>query len=442
MANYTTTITNEGAALLASVIANQGTLTFNEFRFSENDYTGQESTLTEGTFLGVFITASAAASVIDSTTIKASAQFNNSTITGNHNLYSIGIIGTDGNTTALIAVCTTTDPDVIREPLTGTSTYAFNVNLTVSDTSQITVVGTTAAVLYDIDVIDNLTSTATNKPLSANQGRVLKGNIDDNFSGQSNENFIDNPFFTVNQRGFSSQSITTKAYTVDRWYGQSDSSATFSISSSGLSIAAGSNDALLMQIIEDYSKLNGEVVTASVMLSDGTIKSGTVTLNTGTSTDLLTETGFKVCYASGVHGISIVSFAGNTTVVKAVKLELGTVSTLANDVEPNYTTERLKCRRYFKRIFSGDLGLGIAVTTTLFDLFVANDVTMRNDSPTVVSSGTISLLDTAGTITGVTLVEGATNTSLKIRLTSSSNMTTGTVSRVQLAGYIDIIDDL
>ena len=44
MANYTTTITNEGAALLASVIANQGTLTFNEFRFSENDYTGQEST--------------------------------------------------------------------------------------------------------------------------------------------------------------------------------------------------------------------------------------------------------------------------------------------------------------------------------------------------------------------------------------------------------------
>ena len=177
MANYTTTITNEGAALLASVIANQGTLTFNEFRFSENDYTGQESTLTEGTFLGVFITASAAASVIDLTTIKASAQFNNSTITGNHNLYSIGIVGTDGNTTALIAVCTTTDPDVIREPLTGTSTYAFNVNLTVSNTNDITVVGTTAAVLYDIDVVDTLISTATDKPLSANMGRVLADNL-------------------------------------------------------------------------------------------------------------------------------------------------------------------------------------------------------------------------------------------------------------------------
>ena len=195
MANYTTTITNEGAALLASVIANQGTLTFNEFRFSENDYTGQESTLTEGTFLGVFITASAAASVIDSTTIKTSAQFNNSTITGNHNLYSIGIVGTDGNTTALIAVCTTTDPDVIREPLTGTSTYAFNVNLSVSDTSQINVLGTTAAVLYDVDVVDTLISTATDKPLSANMGRVLNENVEAIVDVYSAKNFNSLPYY-------------------------------------------------------------------------------------------------------------------------------------------------------------------------------------------------------------------------------------------------------
>ena len=224
MANYTTTITNEGAALLASVIANQGTLTFNEFRFSENDYTGQESTLTEVTFLGVFITASAAASVIDLTTIKASAQFDNSTITGNHDLYSIGIIGTDGNTTALIAVCTTTDPDVIREPLTGTSTYAFNVNLSVSDTSQITVVGTTAAVIYDIDVVDNLISPATNKPLSANQGRLVADNLAaDEESGAKNRNVY--PYkdttktengvtFTDNGNGTITVSAASYPYTV------------------------------------------------------------------------------------------------------------------------------------------------------------------------------------------------------------------------------------
>lgn len=122
MASYNTVITNEGAALLASVIANQGTLTFSEMRFSTTDYDGVEATLTVGTFAGVFITAAASASVVDSTTIKVDAQFDNSGIVGDHPLYSIGIVGTDGNTTALIAVCTTTNPDIIRAALTGVST--------------------------------------------------------------------------------------------------------------------------------------------------------------------------------------------------------------------------------------------------------------------------------------------------------------------------------
>lgn len=173
MASYNTVITNEGAALLASVIANQGTLTFSEMRFSTTDYDGVEATLTVGTFAGVFITAAASASVVDSTTIKVGAQFDNSGIVGDHPLYSIGIVGTDGNTTALIAVCTTTNPDIIRAALTGVSTYAFNVNLAVSSTSDITVTGTTAAVLYNTDIIDTLNSTDATKPLSANMGHVL-----------------------------------------------------------------------------------------------------------------------------------------------------------------------------------------------------------------------------------------------------------------------------
>ena len=177
MASYNTVITNEGAALLASVIANQGTLTFSEMRFSTTDYDGVEQTLTVGTFGGVFITTAASGSVVDATTIKVAAQFDNSGIVGDHPLYSIGIVGTDGNTTALIAVCTTTNPDIIRAALTGVSTYAFNVNLAVSSTSNITVTGTTAAVLYDVDVVDTLISTATDKPLSANQGRVLNERI-------------------------------------------------------------------------------------------------------------------------------------------------------------------------------------------------------------------------------------------------------------------------
>ena len=74
-----------------------------------------------------------------------------------------------------MAVCTSSDPLPIGEEFN--DRYAFNVNLAVSSTSNITVTGTSAAVIYDTDVIDNLTSTATNKPLSANQGRLIADNL-------------------------------------------------------------------------------------------------------------------------------------------------------------------------------------------------------------------------------------------------------------------------
>ena len=206
MASYNTVITNEGAALLASVIANQGTLTFSEMRFSTTDYDGVEQTLTVGTFAGVFITAAASGSVVDATTIKVGAQFDNSGIVGDHPLYSIGIVGTDGNTTALIAVCTTTNPDIIRAALTGVSTYAFNVNLAVSSTLNITVTGTTAAVLYDIDVVDTLISTATDKPLSANMGRVLNENVEAIVDVYGAKNTWDYTRFVTGNGGFTQNS--------------------------------------------------------------------------------------------------------------------------------------------------------------------------------------------------------------------------------------------
>ena len=192
MANYNTVITNEGAALLASVIANHGTITFTNLKLSENDYTGQEATLTEGTFDGIFANVSVASSIVDITTIKVSATVHGYNFSGDHNLYALGVIGTDGNTTALIAICTTTNPDVLRD---NASTYAFNINLTVSSTSNITVVGTTAAALYTTDIVDNLTSTATDKPLSANMGRVLNENIEAIVDVYGAKQMIPYPFY-------------------------------------------------------------------------------------------------------------------------------------------------------------------------------------------------------------------------------------------------------
>ena len=61
MANFNLTITNEGAAFLANIIATQGSVDFTEMRFSTTNYVGQEATLTEGAWTGTFITAAPSA---------------------------------------------------------------------------------------------------------------------------------------------------------------------------------------------------------------------------------------------------------------------------------------------------------------------------------------------------------------------------------------------
>ena len=175
MGNFNLTITNEGAAFLADVIANQGSLEFTEVRFSSTNYVGSEAALTEGTFGGTFITAVPSASILSQTTIDIAASFDNTTFTIAKQLYSIGVIAEDGDgNTVLVAVCTTSVPDTIPAYMAPGSNYAFNINMTVSSTDHITVIGSVAGVLYVADIVDNLNSYETNKPLSANQGRLLK----------------------------------------------------------------------------------------------------------------------------------------------------------------------------------------------------------------------------------------------------------------------------
>ena len=189
MANFNLTITDEGAAFLANIIATQGSVDFTEMRFSTTNYVGQEATLTEGSWAGTFITAAPSASVVDSTTINVAASFDNTTLTTPKDLYSIGLIGYDGNDTALVAVATTSDPAKISEFILNPSYYAYNFNLGVSSTSGITVTGSMAGALFVSDIVDNLTSSNTNKPLSAKQGKVLEDGKADKVTSATSGDF-------------------------------------------------------------------------------------------------------------------------------------------------------------------------------------------------------------------------------------------------------------
>lgn len=177
-------------------------------------------------------------------------------------------------------------------------------------------------------------------------------------SGLSNENLLDNPWFTVNQRGFTSHTMDTYYFpTADRWLGiSSDYGGVVTLGASGMNFnkEGYSSPFYLTQKMEVLAV--GKVYTLSVLFSDGTIEYGTGTIN---STSDYVEFEF-----SGLRGkariyylaswsqwlTDIVAYAGANFTVRAIKLEVGSVSTLANDVEPNYTTELLKCQRYFERV--------------------------------------------------------------------------------------------
>ncbi len=161
-------------------------------------------------------------------------------------------------------------------------------------------------------------------------------------AGGSNPNLLDNPWFTVNQRGATS---VTSGYFVDRWKATSNSSVTVNQDKT-ITLNGGGIQQLSTELLK---KILGKTVTLTVLLSNGTLYSATATLPNSVSItwfDLISINNSVIRAGLGVGGTistSNVFVTYKTPItIKAVKLELGNVSTLANDVAPNYEVELLK----------------------------------------------------------------------------------------------------
>lgn len=192
----------------------------------------------------------------------------------------------------------------------------------------------------------------------------------------SNRNLLDNPWFTVNQRGQSVYSSTNLIYTLDRWKLRSDDATKgISVSTDGVTLDSGATMTLYQLINEEmYSYLRGKNITFSILLSDGTIKSATAVFpdNDPSTTQVLLNiqiTGqwyLRIIYVPGsnnpwhyeIHNWGVA--APTSLSVRATKLEIGEVSTLAMDTAPNYPEELLKCQRYFIRLSGGTNGVNFA----------------------------------------------------------------------------------
>jgi len=294
----------------------------------------------------------------------------------------------------------------------------------------------------------------TNANLSDDQKAQARKNIG---AGGSNPNIINNPFFTVNQRGVSG-SVAGAQYGVDRWYFNAGSGQTIQMGTGYITLPASGYE--IYQTIEDLSGLYGSPVTISVLLNDGTIIS-TASADLPTSPSVqnyvnYTANGVRIRlrYISGTNWRVLLNASDSTDVtIKAVKVEKGTYSTLANDGPPDYGTELTKCMRYFQRVTGAyylDLGTALAESSTNLLLKYWLPVPMRV-APTTSTSGSFvlwtgSVGNAVSNISTHTNVTPANNCGYVTLQATSTGLTTGNRYNIQCrqnsSAYIDFSADL
>jgi len=164
----------------------------------------------------------------------------------------------------------------------------------------------------------------------------------------SNDNLLDNAYFVgggsqlgdgvfpINQRGQTSYSAYTNS--IDRWY----AAAAMTIAADGISCG------VIVQKLPQVANLNGKTLTFSALLADGTMLSGYAVFNSASDTYFYRDAGASefLMYNTYFGGFEVAT----QRKIAAVKLEVGTVSTLANDVPPNFGEELRKCKRYLRYV--------------------------------------------------------------------------------------------
>lgn len=278
---------------------------------------------------------------------------------------------------------------------------------------------TTSAVRWDID----------QSALTDADRELARKNIR---AGGSNPNLLDNPWWgsgeVVNQRQVTSGTTPDNKYFIDRWMtlysGAGGASGTYSIGSGGISFTpytGALNGA--GQKLSNPNAVRGKTCTASILLSDGTIKSasaivptsGAVTFNMGNN------------YNASITTADLFRVFVPASTIRAVKLELGSVSTLANDVPPDYETELLKCMRYFVRFnLRGNsvIGYGYANSATGVYGEIILPVPMRA-LPTITTT-TALIARCQGTSANITSISCDAPRANHLRLSlGTSNMTSG-----------------
>ena len=198
----------------------------------------------------------------------------------------------------------------------------------------------------------DVTLTGENIAVSTTDSTPISGAV----KYRTNPNLLDNWYFgrPVNQRG--QTEYTAVGYTVDRWKLDIGEAVTLEDGC----ICLKKSGTYWGEYFADFDQFIGMTLTGSVLLSDGTLRTGSFVynglLNQG-QTFFSSELGFYIQkLSSSITQCEINSLVDNVK-IKAVKLELGGVQTLAhkengvwvlNEI-PDFGEQLRRCQRYFQR---------------------------------------------------------------------------------------------
>lgn len=215
--------------------------------------------------------------------------------------------------------------------------------------------------------------------------------VNSNISGLNNRNLLLNGWFTVNQRERNGN-VPNNNYIADMWVAYTNGgTVSFDATTHMVTATSGnSNPLYIVQKIEEdlCDAMNGHTVTYSVLLADNSVKSTTFIFDSS-KRDYGEEVENNLSFWYGnIKGLLCLQLgAGKNLSIKAISLELGSKSTLAKSVIPNYTDELKKCRRYFIRKKATDAAaptdFGFVDSSILSTLMIDTGEEMRS-KPTLV----------------------------------------------------------
>ena len=304
----------------------------------------------------------------------------------------------------------------------------------------------TAAVRWDID-----------QGLAGEAQEQARANIS---AGASNRNLLDNPFFQVNQRNYTNNSANGD-YVADRWFLYGAPDLTVTNSGNGL-VLTGSGQARIRSHYNEkiFMALYGQTLTFSIKINGkvysatGTVPSSYPSAQTPfINTTLTTDAGrieLVVTWQTSTHLVLVYFRVYQAMTIQAVKLELGSYSTLENDVPPDYWEELDKCLYYFERVApspQSHVTLGWGYSEGNATTYFSTKMHPKYKQPTITAyslavSGTNSMNIST---TGLSIYSWSATGHTTIRfLAAAGSFTSGNLYRCGIlnGGFIDFSSDI